>query len=94
MLSIGKLSAGQAKYYLEQGEVRVDAIDSIGDGLEEYYAGGAEARGLWIGSGGLALGLSGPVDGEALRRVLAGVDPQDGSPLRSASSPVKVAASI
>ena len=91
VLSIGKLSAGQARYYLEQGEVRVDAVDSIGDGVEEYYAGGAEARGTWIGSGGASLGLSGPVDGDALRRVLAGLDPQDGSPLRSSSSPVKVA---
>ena len=59
VLSIGKLSAGQARYYLEQGEVRVDAVESIGDGLEEYYAGGAEARGTWIGSGGVSLGLSG-----------------------------------
>ena len=59
--------------------------------LEEYYAGGAEARGTWIGSGGASLGLSGPVDGDALRRVLAGLDPQDGSPLRSSSSAVKVA---
>src|SRR4051794_25972383 len=91
VLSIGKLSAGQAKYYLEQGEVRVDAVESIGDGLEEYYAGGAEARGRWVGSGGLALGLSGPVEGEALRRVLAGLDPHDGSPLRNSSSAVKVA---
>jgi conjugative relaxase-like TrwC/TraI family protein len=71
--------------------VRVDAIESIGDGLEEYYAGGAEARGIWIGIGGASLGLSGPVDGEALRRVLAGLDPHDASPLRSSSSPVKVA---
>jgi conjugative relaxase-like TrwC/TraI family protein len=91
VLSIGKLSAGQAKYYLEQGEVRVDAIESIGDGLEEYYAGGAEARGTWIGSGGKALGPSGPVEGDALRRVLAGLDPQDGSPLRGSLSAVKVA---
>jgi hypothetical protein len=36
VLSIGKLSTGQAKYYVEQGEVRVDAVDSIGDGVEEY----------------------------------------------------------
>ena len=50
VLSIGKLSAGQARYYLEQGEARVDAVDSISDGVEEYYAGGAEARGTWIGS--------------------------------------------
>jgi TrwC relaxase len=71
VLSIGKLSAGQARYYLEQGDVRVDAVDSIGDGVEEYYAGGAEARGTWIGSGGMSLGLSGSVDGDALRRVLA-----------------------
>ena len=91
VLSIGKLSAGQARYYLEQGEVRVDAIESIGDGVEEYYAGGAEARGTWIGSGGMSLGLAGPVDGDALRRALAGLDPQDGSPLRSSSSAVKVA---
>jgi conjugative relaxase-like TrwC/TraI family protein len=91
VLSIGKLSAGQARYYLEQGEVRVDAVDSIGDGVEEYYAGGAEARGIWTGTGGMSLGLSGPVDGDALRRVLAGLDPHDGSPLRSSSSAVKVA---
>ena len=91
MLSIGKLSAGQARYYLEQGEVRVDAVDSISDGVEEYYAGGAEARGTWIGSADASLGLSGPVDGDALRRVLAGLDPLDGAPLRGSSSPVRVA---
>ena len=91
MLSIGKLSAGQAKYYLEQGEARVDAVDSIGDGVEEYYAGGAEAHGTWIGSGGMSLGLSGPVDGDALRRVLAGLDPLNETPLRGSSSPVRVA---
>jgi conjugative relaxase-like TrwC/TraI family protein len=91
VLSIGKLSAGQARYYLEQGEARVDAVDSIGDGVEEYYAGGAEARGTWIGTGGMSLGLSGPVDGDALRHVLAGLDPLDGTPLRGSSSPVRVA---
>ena len=91
MLSIGKLSAGQAKYYLDQGEVRVDAVASIGDGLEEYYAGGAEARGRWAGAGAAELGLTGPVDGDDLRRVLEGLDPLDGSPLRGSSSAVKVA---
>ena len=69
----------------------MDAVDSISDGVEEYYAGGAEARGTWIGSAGTALGLSGPVCGDALRNVLAGLDPQDGSPLRGSSSPVRVA---
>ncbi len=36
------------------------------------------------------LGLQGPVEGEALRRVLAGLDPSDGSLLRSSSSPIRV----
>ena len=90
MLSIGKLGAGQAKYYLDQAQGRVDVVDSVGEGIEEYYAGGAEARGEWIGTGAAELGLSGPVDGEALRRVLAGVDPFTGESLRSSSSPTRV----
>ena len=45
VLSIGKLSAGQAKYYLDQAEARVDVVDSVADGLEDYYFGGGEARG-------------------------------------------------
>jgi conjugative relaxase-like TrwC/TraI family protein len=90
MLSIGKLGAGQAKYYLDQAQGRVDVVDSVGDGVEEYYAGGTEARGEWIGSAGAELGLTGRVEGEALRRVLAGLDPLDGSALRSSSSPTRV----
>ena len=35
-------------------------------------------------------GSTGAVEGEALRRVLAGLDPRDGSPLRSSSSPTRV----
>ena len=50
VLSIGKLAAGQARYYLEQAEGRVDVVESVGDGIEDYYSGGAEARGEWIGS--------------------------------------------
>ena len=44
VLSIGKLAAGQARYYLDQAEGRVDVVDSVGDGLEDYYVGG---RGAW-----------------------------------------------
>jgi conjugative relaxase-like TrwC/TraI family protein len=91
VLSIGKLAAGQAKYYLDQAEVRVDTVQSIGAGVEDYYAGGAEARGVWVGTAAAALGLSSAVDGDALRRVLAGLDPRDGSLLRDSSSPVRVA---
>ena len=35
MLSIGKLAAGQAKYYLDQAEVRVDVVQSVGSGIED-----------------------------------------------------------
>ncbi len=41
MLSIGKLAAGQAKYYLDQAEVRVDVVDSVAEGVEDYYLGRA-----------------------------------------------------
>ena len=57
MLSIGKLAAGQAKYYLDQAEVRVDVVQSVGGGIEDYYVGPHEARGRWIGSAGRELGV-------------------------------------
>jgi conjugative relaxase-like TrwC/TraI family protein len=90
VLSIGKLGADQARYYLDQAQGRVDVVDSVGDGIEDYYAGGAEARGEWVGAASRELGLHGPVEGEALRRVLAGLDPAGGSLLRSSSSPIRV----
>src|SRR5215208_972183 len=91
MLSICKLKAGQAKYYLDQADARFDVIDSMADGMEDYYLGAPEARGEWIGSAELELGLSGGVEAEDLRRVLAGLDPRDGSSLRDPTSRVRVA---
>src|SRR5262245_53288483 len=91
MLSIGKLKADQAKYYLEQADARVDVVDSVAEGMEDYYLGSPEARGEWIGTAGLELGLSGAVEAEELRRVLAGLDPRDGSALRGPASRVRLA---
>ena len=93
MLSIGKLAADQATYYLDQAEGRVDVVESVGGGVEDYYAGGNEARGEWAGAGAGAarLGLGGRVEGEELRGILAGLSPRDGLPLRSSSSAVRVA---
>ena len=91
MLSIGKLATGQARYYLDQAEARVDAVQSVGDGIEDYYAGGAEARGEWCGAAATALGLDGAVDGDALRRVLAGHRPWSDAPLRDPRSRARVA---
>ena len=70
MLSIGKLSADQATYYLDQAETRVDVVESVGGGVEEYYVGGREARGEWLGGGAADLRLAGGVDGDALRLVV------------------------
>ena len=50
MLSIGKRAAGQAKYYLDQAEERVDVAQSVGEGIEDYYLTPREARGQWIGA--------------------------------------------
>lgn len=90
MLSISKLSAGHARYYLDLAHDRVDVVDSVGDGLEEYYLGGPEARGEWLGAGASSLGLSGPVEADALRHVLAGED-ERGDSLRASRVPVSVA---
>jgi conjugative relaxase-like TrwC/TraI family protein len=63
MLSIGKLVS--ARYYL----------DSVAKGIEDYYAGHGEAPGVWVGAAAAALGLSGQVEGDDLRAVLAGQEP-------------------
>ena len=89
MLSIGKLAAGQARYYLDQAEARVDVVASVGSGVEDYYAGGSEARGRWIGRGARELGLAGAVDGASAAAVLAGLDPRTGESLRRAASRVR-----
>jgi hypothetical protein len=78
VLSIGELGAGQARYYLDQAQGRVDVVDSVGEGIEEYYVDGREARGEWIGVAAAELGLTGAVGGQPLRRVLAGLDPENG----------------
>jgi len=88
LLSIGKLAAGQAKYYLDHAEGRVDVVESIGEGADEYYLGSGEARGEWLGVDAQELGLAGPVEAEELRRLLAGLDPRDGSALRSSRAKV------
>ncbi len=67
MLSIGKLALGQQEYYLGQ----------VADGLEDYYTGGGEAPGEWVASSS-QLGLAGDVAPDALRNLLAGVEPGGG----------------
>lgn len=63
MLSIGRLGAsGGADYYL----------DKVANNVDDYYLGHGEAPGQWIGSAAHSLGLSGQVEAEELRNLLAG----------------------
>src|SRR5690349_8216166 len=71
MHSIGKLGAGQERYYTEK----------VAEGAEDYYSGEGEAEGYWIGSAGADLGLAGKVDPEALTAMLTGNNPATGEPL-------------
>src|SRR5215207_1772525 len=77
-MSINKLGVGHARYYVEQAGERVDAAESIGDGVEEYYTGpSTEARGSWFGAGSRELGLEGEVSCEqdkAVREAIGHVE--------------------
>ena len=71
MLSLGKLATGQAGYYLEQAHGSLSRARSVSSGVEDYYLGGPEAAGEWMGAGAGALGLKGDVGGGALDHILA-----------------------
>src|SRR4051794_30826280 len=71
MVSIGKLGKGQQAYYL----------DSVANGIEDYYAGEGEAPGRWMGPGAGALGLDGEVRRDELNAVLSARDPRSGAEL-------------
>ena len=63
MLSIGRLGAsGGADYYL----------DKVANSVDDYYLGRGEAPGRWIGAAAERLGMSGQVEADALRNLLAG----------------------
>src|SRR3954451_11826243 len=81
MLSIGKLAVGHADYYLEQARGPTTRTRAVASGVEDYYLGGPEAAGEWIGGGTAMLGLRGEVGGDDLHRVLAGEHPARGLPL-------------
>jgi conjugative relaxase-like TrwC/TraI family protein len=90
VVSIGKLSLGQERYYLEQAPDRVDAGE--GGGSEDYYLDPAEARGEWHGRAAARLGLIGAVGADALRRVLAAQHSITAVPLRELTARSGVAA--
>lgn len=70
VLSLAKLAGNDQRYYLDQAGRRVDHTESVASGAEDYYLGGPEAVGRWIGSGARLLGLAGEVRETSLRAVL------------------------
>jgi conjugative relaxase-like TrwC/TraI family protein len=82
LLSIGKLVAGQERYYEQQ----------VALGRDDYYADSGEAPGRWTGTGACTLGLEGEADGEAFGSLIAGRDPNTGEVLRTASGRDRVCA--
>ncbi len=83
MLSIGKITAGQHRYYERQ----------VAGGEDDYYSGRGEAPGDWTGAGARSLGLTGRVSAGQFSVLVAGRDPRDpGRRLRSTPGDPKVAA--
>jgi conjugative relaxase-like TrwC/TraI family protein len=77
MISIGKLGAGQERYYTEK----------VAEAAEDYYSGEGEAEGCWIGVAAADLGLDGRVDPDALTAMLTGRSPVTGEPHGLKSAP-------
>ena len=86
MVSVGKLKAGQASYYLDQAEPHPSQAAALASGAEDYYVGGREAAGRWLGRGAPSLALHGVVAGDKLTAILAGTDPASGMQLRRRGS--------
>jgi conjugative relaxase-like TrwC/TraI family protein len=82
MLSIGKLTLGQSRYYERQ----------VAQGRDDYYSGRGESPGRWIGSAADGLGLSGQVDEDGFVALMEGRHPGTGEPLKIVAGRSKVAA--
>ena len=68
VLSIGKLTVEQSRYYERQ----------VAQGRDDYYSGRGESPGRWTGRAGEALGLGGVADGEGFIALMEGRDPGKG----------------
>jgi conjugative relaxase-like TrwC/TraI family protein len=77
MLSIGKLGAGQERYYTEK----------VAEGAEDYYSGEGEAEGQWLGTAAAQFDLEGKVEHAGLTAMLTGRNPVTGEPLGLKSAP-------
>jgi conjugative relaxase-like TrwC/TraI family protein len=82
VLSIGKLTVEQSRYYERQ----------VAQGRDDYYSGRGESPGRWTGAGADGLRLGGRVEDDGLMALMDGRDPGTGERLRRVSGRSKVAA--
>ena len=82
MLSIGKLTVEQSRYYERQ----------VAQGRDDYYSGRGESPGRWTGAGAETLGLGGRVDDDGFMALMEGRDPGTGERLKRVGGRSKVAA--
>ena len=82
MLSIGKLTVEQTRYYERQ----------VAHGRDDYYSGRGESPGRWSGAGAETLELGGRVQDDGFMALMEGRDPRTGEQLRRVGGRSKVAA--
>ena len=82
MLSIGKLTVEQSRYYERQ----------VAQGRDDYYSGRGESPGRWTGSGAETLDLRGGVDDDGFMALMEGRDPGTGERLKRVGGRSNVAA--
>jgi conjugative relaxase-like TrwC/TraI family protein len=82
VLSIGKLTVEQSRYYERQ----------VAQGGDDYYSGRGESAGRWTGGGANTLGLGGRVDDDGFMALMDGRDPGTGERLKRVGGRSKVAA--
>jgi hypothetical protein len=82
VLSIGKLTIEQSRYYERQ----------VAQGRDDYYSGRGESPGRWTGSGAETLGVAGRVDDDGFMALMDGRDPGSGERLKRVGGRSKVAA--
>jgi len=67
-------------------------ISSVALSIDEYYAGLGESPGVWAGQWAERLGLSGVVEADQLRALVAGKHPNSGVDLLAGTRPRSVLA--
>jgi conjugative relaxase-like TrwC/TraI family protein len=84
VLSIGKLTVEQSRYYERQ----------VAQGRDDYYSGRGESPGRWTGTGAETLRLGGRVEDDGFMALMDGRDPGTGERLKRVGGRSKVAALI